>query len=161
LINYCINILKFVRRRSNKTKQNNKCKKRKRSVINYDDLKRKLKDLPQHWDWREKKAVTPVRNQGKCGACWAYSTVETIESMVAIKTKVLREYSIQQFIDCASEDNKGCDGGDTCAALVWMAENKVKLKTAKEYPLRDEAGECRVIDPMHGILIADNFTCDK
>ncbi len=133
--------MKVVRRRSNKTKQNNKCKKRKRSVINYDDLKRKLKDLPQHWDWREKKAVTPVRNQGKCGACWAYSTVETIESMVAIKTNTLREYSIQQFIDCA-EDNKGCDGRDTCAALVWMfglAQNKVKLKAAKEYPLRDEA----------------------
>jgi C1A family cysteine protease len=102
--------------------------------------------------------VTPVRNEGKCGARLAYSTVETIESMVAIKTNTLREYSIQQFIDCA-EDSKGCDGRDTCAA--FKAENKVKLKTAKENPLRDEAGECRVKDPMHAILIADNFTCDK
>ncbi len=41
--------------------------------------------------------MTPVRNDGKCGARWAYSTVETIESMVAIKTNTLREYSIQQF----------------------------------------------------------------
>lgn len=81
--------------------------------------------------------------------------------MAALKTKSLVEYSVQQLIDCATEDNHGCDGGDTCAALVWMAKTKTRIQTAQEYPMRDDAGECRNKHPQTGIMISSNFTCDK
>lgn len=40
--------------------------------------------------------MTPVKNQFNCGACWAFSTVATVESMYAIKTQELKEFSVQQ-----------------------------------------------------------------
>lgn len=45
---------------------------------------------------RDKGVVTPVRNQKNCGACWAVSTIEMIESVYAIKTGVLQSLSVQE-----------------------------------------------------------------
>ncbi|XP_054169231.1 cathepsin O-like [Oppia nitens] len=136
-------------------------KTKKRSFISSKELKTFLKDVPQKVDYRQQNAVTKVINQGDCGACWALSIVETIETMVALKTSSLRKYSVQQLIDCANEDNKGCDGGDTCAALVWMAENNVRLQTADKYPTTGTSGKCKQTETKHGIAISGNFTCDN
>ena len=44
---------------------------------------------------REKNVVTPAKNQGGCGSCWAFSTAETLESHIAIKTGKLMKFSPQ------------------------------------------------------------------
>lgn len=54
--------------------------------------------LPDKFDWRTKGVVTAVKSQGTCGACWAFSTVETAESMFAISNKTLRAFSVQEVI---------------------------------------------------------------
>jgi len=40
--------------------------------------------------------VTSVRNQKNCGACWAISVIELIESIYAIKTGSLQTFSVQE-----------------------------------------------------------------
>ena len=47
---------------------------------------------------REKNVVTGVKDQGQCGACWAFSVVECAESMNAIKYGSLESLSVQQVI---------------------------------------------------------------
>ena len=55
-------------------------------------------DLPSHVDWRNisgsgRSALTPVKNQGACGSCWAFASVETLESHWFLKTGEMQELS--------------------------------------------------------------------
>lgn len=105
----------------------------------------KEKKVPNRVDWRHKKVVSSVKSQGQCGACWAFSIVETMESMVAISTKQLPSLSIQQLIDCAGFGNHGCAGGDLCLAVMWLNFTRTAIVTAKEYPLTLKTGSCKTV----------------
>jgi C1A family cysteine protease len=77
---------------------------------------------------------TPIKNQGACGGCWAFSATETVESAIAIfndKTPV--EYSPQQLISCSSAyGNHGCNGGWYYYAWNYMKYNA--QETEADYP---------------------------
>ncbi|XP_013402312.1 cathepsin O-like [Lingula anatina] len=119
---------------------------------------------PQKWDWRTDwkwPVITKVKNQRSCGGCWAFSSVESVETMYAIKTKDLRDLSVQQVIDCAAYGNFGCRGGDTCHALYWMKLTRTPLVTDQEYPLTDTSDFCKIeSNATKGVSLAD-YTCDK
>ncbi|KAG8183954.1 hypothetical protein JTE90_005185 [Oedothorax gibbosus] len=122
----------------------------------------KIKDLPKKVDWREKKIITPVNDQEQCGACWAFSSVETIEAMHALKKGSLEQFSVQQVIDCAAPPNKGCGGGDTCLSIEWLYESHTKVVLAKDYPFTGKTGSCKKeVKSEKSIQIAKNFTCDS
>ena len=78
--------------------------------------------FPEELDWRERKAVTPIKNQGQCGSCWAFSTVEAIEGIRAIKYNKLESLSEQQLVDCSTENN-GCNGGIMDLGFQYVINN--------------------------------------
>lgn len=62
-------------------------------------------------DWRGKGVLTPVKDQGQCGSCWAFSATEAIESYAQMSGKYsLLELAPQQIVSCDSADS-GCNGG--------------------------------------------------
>jgi cathepsin H len=79
--------------------------------------------LPTHVDWREKGVVSGVKNQGKCGSCWTFSTTGAMEAHHAINYKNWRtsEMAEQQLLDCATDfDNHGCNGGLPSHAFEYI-----------------------------------------
>jgi cathepsin L len=69
---------------------------------------------PSSLDWRIKAPgiISPVKDQGHCGSCWAFAAVATIESYLALNTGKLNELSPQELVSCmANEDHCGGQGG--------------------------------------------------
>jgi C1A family cysteine protease len=56
--------------------------------------------IPTSIDWRTKGAVNPVKDQGSCGSCWAFSAAGGLESRYQIKHSNLYSLSEQQIVDC-------------------------------------------------------------
>ncbi|KAG7598600.1 Peptidase C1A papain C-terminal [Arabidopsis suecica] len=93
-------------------------------------------------DWRQEGAVTPVKVQGACGSCWAFSVIGAMEGLTKISGKNLLTLSEQQLIDCDTEKNTGCDGGGIEEAFKYIIKNGgVSLET--EYPYQVKKGSCR------------------
>lgn len=68
---------------------------------------------PESIDWREQGAVTPVKNQGSCGSCWAFSATETMESHYQIASGKLLELAPQSLVNCALNPHH-CGGKGGC-----------------------------------------------
>ena len=94
--------------------------------------------LPESVDWSSQGAVTPVKNQGKCGAAWAFSATGALEAAWFLSKGVLYNVSEQELIDCSeSLGNKGCEGGVAEYAFQYVIDNN--LTTAALYPYTSSA----------------------
>merc|ERR1711988_505461 len=85
-------------------------------------------------------AVTPVKNQGQCGSCWAFSTVGGLEGAWEIGTGTLTSMSEQQLVDC-SKANLGCNGGSMGSGFQF--EEGVNVATESSYPYTARDGSCK------------------
>jgi cathepsin F len=99
-------------------------------------------DIPVRFDWNEKKAVTPVYDQGQCGSCWAFSATEAIESQWFLAGHSLVSLSPQQIVDCdKGRGDEGCNGGDTPTAYQYVM-SAGGMDTMAAYPYTAEDDPC-------------------
>jgi C1A family cysteine protease len=66
--------------------------------------------VPSSFNWCDENGCTPIKNQGTCGACWAFSAVATFESIIKINDGYDSDLSEQYLLQCNS-DNWSCQGG--------------------------------------------------
>merc|ERR1719329_1319703 len=97
-------------------------------------------DLADSVNWVTKGAVTPVKNQGQCGSCWAFSSTGAIEGSMFLSTGTLQSFSEQQLVDC-SKQNSGCNGGLMDYAFMYV--ETAPLMTESAYPYTGRQGVCQ------------------
>jgi len=99
-----------------------------------------LSNLPDKVDWREKGAVTGVKNQGACGSCWAFSAIGALEGLYFIDHNELLSFSEQNFVDCVGGTSQGCNGGWMSDAFDYTASHGVE--TEADYPYHARTQKC-------------------
>ncbi|KAG6516893.1 thiol protease SEN102-like [Zingiber officinale] len=123
-----------------------------RSKARSFDYEERTPRLPSSVDWRKKGAVTPVKDQGQCGSCWAFSTVVAVEGINQIETNKLISLSEQQLIDCDTKDNEGCNGGLMDYAFEFIKKNG-GLVTEDDYPYKADDGKCAISENLPVVTI--------
>jgi len=114
-----------------------------RSVPHTVGQKRRNPSNPASVDWRSVNAVTPVKDQGQCGSCWAFSSTGGIEGVWSIAGHGLVSLSEQQLVDCSSaQGNGGCNGGWYGSAWQYVISNN-GITGEADYPYTAQDGTCQ------------------
>lgn len=66
--------------------------------------------FPSSFDWRTQGGVTPVKNQGNCGSCWAFCAAAALESRILIYSGLEEDLSEQAILVC-NPNGDDCSGG--------------------------------------------------
>ena len=98
---------------------------------------KRIDQLPESVDWRDKGAITPVKDQQACGSCWAFAATAMIESYAQIQTNDLPVLSAQQVTAC-TPNPLSCGGTGGCmGSIPQLAYTYIQLfghVTEDEWP---------------------------
>jgi len=106
-------------------------------------------------NWVTAGGVTPVKNQGGCGSCWAFSTTGAMEGAHFNASKKLLSFSEQQLVDCSTRNN-GCNGGSMALAFTFLKSNFAELESV--YPYKGRDGTCQQGSKAHTTVKATSYT---
>ena len=98
---------------------------------------------PKSIDWREKGIVNPVKDQGPCGSCWAFSVIQAQESQWAKEHNELHSLSESNLVDCCTSC-AGCDGGWPNDAFDYIiSKQKGMFMNDSDYPYSPRSQKCQ------------------
>jgi C1A family cysteine protease len=87
---------------------------------------------PTSIDWSAQGSTSAIHDQGSCGSCWAFSTMEGVESAAYMADGQLPPpLSVQQLVACEKQD-AGCNGGDIPEAVTYL--KKKGMASESNYP---------------------------
>ncbi|CAL4244156.1 unnamed protein product, partial [Meganyctiphanes norvegica] len=102
---------------------------------------------PKFMDYVKEGAVNPIRHQGACGSCWAFSAIASIESQIFIQKGKLIQLSEQYLVDCSKgvgfpnePGRTGCEGGWKNNAIRYVSNNGIAYSA--NYPYTAKGGTC-------------------
>ncbi|KAJ3699809.1 hypothetical protein LUZ61_003514 [Rhynchospora tenuis] len=110
---------------------------------------------PTSVDWRSQGAVTPIKDQGSCGSCWAFSAVAAMEGINKIRTGKLVTLSEQELVDCVTSC-AGCNGGYMDYAFQWV-KNNGGITNSTDYPYTGTQGTCNSAKTAHRQLYSSGI----
>jgi len=94
-------------------------------------------------DWRTQGAVNPIKDQGQCGSCWAFSATAGMEGIWKISGNSLQNQAEQQLVDCSTSfGNNGCNGGWMDYAFKYIISVGGQMPTSA-YPYTATQGKCK------------------
>jgi C1A family cysteine protease len=102
-------------------------------------------DLPAHFDLTSR--LSPVKDQGSCGGCWAFATVGVIENFTYTGTSHPQDLSEQNMLDCDTQSS-GCGGGD----FDGFDYAKTGLATEQAYPFVGHNQSCEQVAPQAKVV---------
>lgn len=121
------------------------------NILNDDTI-----EVPDEVDWRKVQGrVSPVRDQGNCGSCWAFASTGALEGQEQSRESYypglsnsslhesgdVVELSVQNLVDCVTKDN-GCEGGFMKDAFDFI-KAEGGIDDEKSYPYEATTRKCR------------------
>lgn len=101
--------------------------------------------------------TTPVKNQGQCGSCWAFSATEQIESDTMRTLGVSYVLSPQQIVSCDGTCY-GCNGGWTERAYSYVSRAG-GLQLESSYPYTSPpTGSCKANSAYYKVTVSNYYT---
>jgi len=105
-----------------------------------------LVNIPTHFDLTP--SLTPVKNQGQCGGCWAFAIVGAIENFPFVGKSSAVSLSEQNMIDCDNQ-SYGCGGGYFDG---FDYAEQSGLASEQAYPFQGYNGSCQQASPAAKVV---------
>jgi len=76
---------------------------------------------PASYDLRTLGRLTPIKDQGSCGSCWAFASYGSFESWILGEEGVTWDFSENNLKNCHGFNWTGCAGGNRWMSTAYLA----------------------------------------